>query len=93
MAGGLVTAWRFFGQFRLPHLFSRLGRPTTNRRLEACFRQCNAASSGACDTLDFDDELRIEGCPLSRIPERIGQHPRPPDTVIDLLMNVTMHPQ
>lgn len=47
----------------------------------------------ACDALDFNDELWIESLPLSRIPARIGQDPRPPDTVIDPLVNVTMHPQ
>ncbi|ANM04955.1 hypothetical protein AMC78_CH02877 [Rhizobium phaseoli] len=35
MAGGLSTAWRFFGQFRLPHVLIRLVRLTNKLRLLA----------------------------------------------------------
>ncbi len=43
--------------------------------------------------LDFDDKPRIEGSPLSRISSRVGDDPELSDPVIDLLMDVTMHPQ
>ncbi|WP_050577536.1 hypothetical protein [Sinorhizobium arboris] len=43
--------------------------------------------------LDFDDEPRIEGRPLSRISARISDDPAFTDPVVDLLMDVTMHPQ
>jgi len=35
LAGGLVAAWRFFGQFRLPHVLIRLVRLTNKLRLSA----------------------------------------------------------
>lgn len=41
MAGGLSTAWRFFGQFRLPHVVIRLVRLTNKLRLLAHTSEIN----------------------------------------------------
>lgn len=43
--------------------------------------------------LDLDDKPRVEGSPLSRISARVGDHPALTDSVIDFIMDVTMHPQ
>jgi hypothetical protein len=45
MAGGLDTAWRFFGQLLLPHLLSRPVRLTTDGRLTDCSPERNAMGS------------------------------------------------
>lgn len=43
--------------------------------------------------LNFEYEFRIEARRLSRITTGVGDDPALSDPVIDLLMDVTMHPQ
>lgn len=43
--------------------------------------------------LEFNNQLRVEGGPLSRISAGVGYHPGLIDVVVDVMVDVTVHPQ